>query len=81
MNLILWWNRWKCQNACQICQSICAGWAYSSGFVNEEMISNHLPPPGDDTLVLLCGPPAMINSACLPNLEKLGYDKSRIFAY
>eukprot|EP00005_Dracoamoeba_jomungandri_P000355 CAMPEP_0174256422 /NCGR_PEP_ID=MMETSP0439-20130205/5653_1 /TAXON_ID=0 /ORGANISM="Stereomyxa ramosa, Strain Chinc5" /LENGTH=288 /DNA_ID=CAMNT_0015339015 /DNA_START=144 /DNA_END=1010 /DNA_ORIENTATION=+ len=48
-------------------------WEYSEGFVNAEMIDAHLPPPGDDTIVLLCGPPPMIKFACLPNLKQLGF--------
>lgn len=58
-----------------------ADWKYSVGFVNSEMIENHLPPPGDDTLILMCGPPAMINLACIPNLDKLGYSQSSRFVY
>lgn len=58
-----------------------AGWKYSSGFVNDEMIRGHMPPPGPDTLVLMCGPPPMINFACIPNLEKLGYKPENRFAY
>ncbi|XP_072171809.1 NADH-cytochrome b5 reductase 3-like [Diadema setosum] len=57
------------------------GWEYSSGFVNEEMLKAHMPPPGDDTLILMCGPPPMIDYACMPNLEKLGYTKEMRFAY
>ncbi|XP_017786683.1 PREDICTED: NADH-cytochrome b5 reductase 3 isoform X2 [Nicrophorus vespilloides] len=57
------------------------GWKYSSGFVNEEMIKDHLFPPSPDTLVVLCGPPPMINYACLPNLDKLGHSKDLCFAY
>ncbi|XP_041367870.1 NADH-cytochrome b5 reductase 3-like [Gigantopelta aegis] len=57
------------------------GWEYSKGFVNDEMIKNHLPPPGDDTLILMCGPPPMINFACVPNLDKLGYSPSQRFSY
>lgn len=49
-------------------------WKYSSGFVNKDMIASHLPPPGDDTVVLLCGPPPMIKFACVPNLTDLGYN-------
>ncbi|CAG5132060.1 unnamed protein product [Candidula unifasciata] len=48
-------------------------WQYSSGFVNSEMMTAHLAPPGKDTLVFLCGPPLMVNVACIPNLDKLGY--------
>ncbi|XP_066943096.1 NADH-cytochrome b5 reductase 3 isoform X2 [Macrobrachium rosenbergii] len=58
-----------------------SGWKYSNGFVSAEMISEHLFPPSDDTLVLMCGPPPMINFACIPNLDKLGYSPSMRFAY
>lgn len=56
-------------------------WKYSKGFVTEEMLKEHMPPPGPDTLILMCGPPPMINYACLPNLEKLGYTEDMLFAY
>ncbi|XP_039617577.1 NADH-cytochrome b5 reductase 3-like [Polypterus senegalus] len=56
-------------------------WEYSEGFVNEEMIRDHLPPPGEDTLILMCGPPPMIQYACNPNLEKLKYDKTMTFTF
>jgi len=56
-------------------------WKYSIGFVNEEMIKANLPAPGDDTVILMCGPKPMIDFACSPNLEKLGYAKERCFAY
>ena len=52
-----------------------SGWAYSTGFITSEMIASHLPPPGDDTLVLMCGPPPMVKFACEANLDKLGYPK------
>ncbi|KAG8229798.1 hypothetical protein J437_LFUL005879 [Ladona fulva] len=57
------------------------GWKYSEGFVSADMIADHLFPPADDTIVLMCGPPPMINHACIPNLEKLGYDSNLMFAY
>lgn len=57
------------------------GWKYSSGFISDTMIKEHLPPPSDDTLILMCGPPPMINFACIPNLEKLGHTPARRFAY
>jgi len=56
-------------------------WEYSTGFINSEIIEKALFPPGPDNLVLLCGPPPMINFACLPNLDKLGYSQERRFAY
>nr|XP_061812716.1 NADH-cytochrome b5 reductase 2 [Nerophis lumbriciformis] len=57
------------------------GWKYSSGFVTSNMIKDHLPAPSADVLVVLCGPPGMIQHACLPNLDKLGYKTEQIFAY
>lgn len=57
------------------------GWKYSTGHINAEMISEHMFPPSSDTIVLMCGPPPMINYACTPNLDKLGYDSKLRFAY
>ncbi|NXO04054.1 NB5R3 reductase, partial [Rhinopomastus cyanomelas] len=57
------------------------GWDYSQGFVNQEMIRDHLPPPQDDVLILMCGPPPMIQYACVPNLDKLGYTKDMRFSF
>lgn len=56
-------------------------WKYSTGFVNAEMIEAHLPPPADDTAILLCGPPPMVNFACNPNLDKLGHSQQNRFAF
>ncbi|NXT28436.1 NB5R2 reductase, partial [Syrrhaptes paradoxus] len=56
-------------------------WKYSSGFINADMIKTHLPSPGSETLILMCGPPPMIQFACQPNLDKLGYPKSSTFSY
>ncbi|XP_049626631.1 NADH-cytochrome b5 reductase 1 [Suncus etruscus] len=56
-------------------------WAYSKGFVTADMIQEHLPAPKDDVLLLLCGPPPMVQLACHPNLDKLGYSKKMRFTY
>lgn len=58
-----------------------AAWDYSQGFVNEEMIRDHLPPPEEEPLVLMCGPPPMIQYACLPNLDRVGHPKERCFTF
>jgi len=58
-----------------------SSWEYSSGFVNEQMIKDNLADPGDQTIVLMCGPPPMIDFACKPNLDKLGYKEEHRFAY
>ncbi|XP_063379757.1 NADH-cytochrome b5 reductase 2 isoform X1 [Cydia fagiglandana] len=57
------------------------GWKYRTGFINDEMIGAHMFPAGEDTLVLMCGPPPMINFACTPALEKLGFKEHLRFAY
>jgi cytochrome-b5 reductase len=62
-------------------KSVHPDWGYDIGFVSAEMISRRLPPPGEDVLILMCGPPPMINFACNPNLDKLGYSKEMRFAY
>ncbi|KFO24394.1 NADH-cytochrome b5 reductase 1 [Fukomys damarensis] len=58
-----------------------AGWAYSKGFVTADMIREHLPAPGEDVLLLLCGPPPMVQLACHPNLDKLGFSQKMRFTY
>lgn len=57
------------------------GWTYSTGFISADMISKHMYPPSSDTIVLMCGPPPMINFACTPNLDKLEYNPKLRFAY
>ena len=56
-------------------------WKYSKGFINDTMVSEHLPPPGDDTLICICGPPPMVKFACLPNLEKLGFTENMRYVF
>ena len=62
-------------------KSVQADWKYDVGFVNEDMLRSHLPAPGDDTLILMCGPPPMVNFACVPNLEKIGFTSEMRFVY
>jgi len=57
------------------------GWKFSKGFINAEMVGAHLPPAGEDTLILMCGPPPMINFACKPALAELKYAEDMQFAY
>lgn len=56
-------------------------WEYSQGFISEDMVRDHLPPPADDTLILMCGPPPMIQFAANPNLDKVGHSTSQRFAF
>jgi cytochrome-b5 reductase len=56
-------------------------WKYSKGFINDTMIKEHMPPPSDDVLICICGPPPMIKFACLPNLDKLGYTENMRYTF
>jgi cytochrome-b5 reductase len=56
-------------------------WKYSKGFINDTMLKEHMPPPGDDVLICICGPPPMIKFACLPNLDKLGYTEDMRYTF
>ena len=51
------------------------GWTYSSGFINEDMCRLSLFEYTPGTITLLCGPPPMLQYACHPNLEKMGFKK------
>ncbi|XP_067643758.1 NADH-cytochrome b5 reductase 3 isoform X1 [Eurosta solidaginis] len=57
------------------------GWTYGVGFINEAMVGEHLFPASEHTLVLMCGPPPMINFACNPALDKLEFHPDTRFAY
>lgn len=58
-----------------------AGWQGKTGFITQEMIKECLPAPSDDTLVLMCGPPPMVEFACKKNLDALGYTKASMVAF
>ncbi|KJE89688.1 diaphorase [Capsaspora owczarzaki ATCC 30864] len=58
-----------------------AGWKFSEGFINADMIAEHLPAATPDAQILMCGPPPMINFACIPNLEKLGFTAEQFLKF
>ncbi|TAJ09338.1 MAG: hypothetical protein EPO61_06510 [Nitrospirae bacterium] len=53
------------------------GWSMGVGRVTPDMLRTHLPPPGSDTVVFLCGPPPMVD-ALEGNLKALGYPEQAI---
>lgn len=58
------------------------GWKHFCGYITSEMISAVLPPPSEDSMIFLCGPPPMIKKACIPSLKDLGYKyKQNYFAF
>lgn len=56
-------------------------WKYSTGFIDENMIKEHLPASEPKTAIFMCGPPPMIKFACVPNLEKLNFTEDNYFKY
>jgi len=56
------------------------GWGGGSGYITKEMIQVHLPPPSPDTLIVLCGPPPMMNSM-VKHLQALDYPEDQFFQY
>lgn len=51
-------------------------WGGGVGFVTSEMIKSHLPTPGPDMKLMMCGPPPMVG-AMKKLVEDLGYEKAR----
>lgn len=56
-------------------------WKYSEGFVNQEMIKGNMPAPGENPVMMFCGPPLMFKFAVAPHLETLGYPEARTFKF
>ncbi|KAL4923007.1 uncharacterized protein BDV17DRAFT_285746 [Aspergillus undulatus] len=48
-------------------------WAYGKGFVTPSVMEEYLPTPAQDTKIMLCGPPGMINAA-KKGLVGLGFE-------
>eukprot|EP00929_Paragymnodinium_shiwhaense_P014660 TRINITY_DN122599_c0_g1_i1.p1 TRINITY_DN122599_c0_g1~~TRINITY_DN122599_c0_g1_i1.p1 ORF type:complete len:321 (-),score=97.02 TRINITY_DN122599_c0_g1_i1:76-1038(-) len=57
------------------------GWKGFKGFITEGMIKECLPAAATTPLMLMCGPPPMIEFACKKNLESLGYPKNRMVSF
>jgi NAD(P)H-flavin reductase len=67
-----------------ILQHICfeiLEWTFSLGHINKQMFEEHLPPPSNDTLIMVCGPKGMVWKCALPLLATMGYEKESIFKY
>ena len=56
-------------------------WKYSTGFINEQMVRDYLPAPSAETVVFMCGPPMMLEKACIPNLKKIGHQEGTLFCF
>lgn len=58
-----------------------AGWKQKRGFITAEMIQECFPSPSAEMLVLMCGPPPMVEFACKKNLEALGFPKTCMVSF
>mmetsp|Transcript_15887 Transcript_15887/g.36317 ORF Transcript_15887/g.36317 Transcript_15887/m.36317 type:complete len:403 (-) Transcript_15887:2235-3443(-) len=72
-------NRFKCYYT--LSRETPEGWKFGSGYVNESMISEHMPAAGPDTIICLCGPLVMIDDTCIPLLKKAGFSDEQIFVF
>eukprot|EP01065_Artemidia_motanka_P034333 TRINITY_DN4165_c0_g3_i3.p1 TRINITY_DN4165_c0_g3~~TRINITY_DN4165_c0_g3_i3.p1 ORF type:complete len:280 (+),score=91.18 TRINITY_DN4165_c0_g3_i3:228-1067(+) len=67
------------------------GWSGEVGWVDEEKVKKYCHPPSDDTMVMVCGLPALYKSMCGPRedpevaegtaLHKLGYTKEMVVKF
>ncbi|CAD7697594.1 unnamed protein product [Ostreobium quekettii] len=57
-----------------------SGWNQGKGYISGDMIKNNCPPPGDDVLMLYCGPSPM-TAAMTTLLDDLGYSKDMRFQF
>jgi len=56
-------------------------WSGHVGFIGEAMIKECLFPASEGNIVAMCGPPIMVEKACLPNLKVLGHSVDNIFEF
>jgi cytochrome-b5 reductase len=54
-----------------------AGWAGETGRITGDILRKHLPPPGPETVLFLCGPPPMTD-ALETMLQGLGYSEESV---
>ncbi|CAE7258498.1 NITA [Symbiodinium microadriaticum] len=58
-----------------------SAWKGHVGFVTPAMTKACLFPASEDTVCLMCGPPVMLEKACIPALQSMGYVNSNIFSF
>lgn len=64
-----------------------SGWKGLRGRVGRPLLEAHLPPPGADCLILVCGPPGMYEALCGPRgeaaltgvLSEMGYAQDSVY--
>lgn len=56
-------------------------WSGLTGYVTQPMLSSALFCPGPTSIVLLCGPPGMVEHSCVPYLLRLGFAPHQIIEF
>lgn len=64
-------------------------WAGLRGYINRELCEKHMPKPSEDSLIFVCGPPAMYTALCGPRGEKeltgllkeMGYSAEQVYKF
>ena len=54
-----------------------AGWSQGTGRITEDILRRHLPSPGSETVIFLCGPPPMVDPL-EATLKGLGHSEQAI---
>jgi len=70
-----------------------ADWKGEKGFVSEQMVKTFVPPPSDDVLVFVCGPPGMMKAVSGPKtpdyeqgelsgvLKSVGFTEKNVYKF
>ena len=51
------------------------------GFISEEMIKFFMPAKEEEPMMLMCGPPPMVEFACKKNLLEMGWGKENLAVF
>ena len=55
-------------------------WTQGVGFVTKEMITEHLPKPSNETIILYCGPP-IFTDLMEKHMTELGYTADMMYKF
>ncbi len=55
-------------------------WKQGMGFITKDMLTQNLPKPSEETIILFCGPP-LFEKLVKTHLTDLGYSDSMIFKF
>ena len=56
-------------------------WPYNVGRIDGDAIAEHAFPAAPNHIAGFCGPPGLVNYACLPNFKKMGYTDAQCIVF